>query len=72
MPQSIVSEELIKTVEMLGKKVVVYTINTEKDFDRMYALGIRTIMTDNVPLIKKALKKYTVPVPQTNLLENKR
>ena len=70
MPQSIVSEELIKMSEMLKKQVVVYTVNTEKDFDRVYAMGVRTVMTDNVPLIKEALKKYSVPTPVTNLLEN--
>jgi len=59
----------VKTVEMLNKKLVVYTINTEKDFDRIYAMGVRTVMTDDVSLIKKALKKYSVPVPATNLLE---
>lgn len=70
MPQSIVSEELVKTVEMLNKKVVVYTVNTEADFDRLYEMGVRTVMTDNVPLIKDALKKYSMPTPVTNLLEN--
>jgi glycerophosphoryl diester phosphodiesterase len=65
-----VSEELVKTAEMLKKQIVVYTVNTEKDFDRVYAMGVRTVMTDNVPLIKEALKKYSVPTPTTNLLEN--
>lgn len=69
MPQDIVGDEMVKTAEMLRKKVVVYTVNTEKDFDRLYILGVRIIMTDNVPLIKQALKKYSVPVPATNLLE---
>jgi len=55
---------------MLKKQIVVYTVNTEKDFDRVYAMGVRTVMTDNVPLIKEALKKYSVPTPVTNLLEN--
>jgi len=64
-----VSEEIVKTAEMLNKKVVVYTVNTEEDFDRIYNMGIRTIMTDNVPLIKEVLKKYSVPTPVTNLLE---
>jgi len=59
----------VKTAEMLNKKVVVYTVNTEEDFDRIYNMGIRTIMTDNVPLIKETLKKYSVPTPVTNLLE---
>ena len=59
----------MKTAEMLNKKVVVYTVNTEEDFDRIYNMGIRTIMTDNVPLIKEVLKKYSVPTPVTNLLE---
>lgn len=63
------SEEIVKTAEMLNKKVVVYTVNTEEDFDRIYNMDIRTIMTDNVPLIKEVLKKYSVPTPVTNLLE---
>ena len=59
----------MKTAEMLNKKVVVYTVNTEEDFDRIYNMDIRTIMTDNVLLIKEVLKKYSVPTPVTNLLE---
>jgi len=69
IPQNLVSEEIVKTAEMLNKKVVVYTVNTEEDFDRIYNMDIRTIMTDNVPLIKEVLKKYSVPTPVTNLLE---
>lgn len=54
---------------MLKKQIVVYTINTQAEFDHIYALGVKNIMTDNVPLIKEALKKYSVPLPTTNLLE---
>jgi glycerophosphoryl diester phosphodiesterase len=69
MPFALVNEETVKTIEMLNKKIVVYTVNTEKDFDRLYDMGVRIIMTDNVPLIKQALKKYSVPASQANILE---
>jgi len=67
--KDLLDEELMKTAEMLNKKVVVYTVNTAEDFDRVYAMGVRTVMTDNVTLIKQALKKYSTPSPVANLLE---
>jgi|GEM_PF-5106359 len=54
---------------MLNKKLVVYTVDIEADFNRLYDMGVRAIMTDDVPLIKDALKRYSVPTPVTDLLE---
>lgn len=53
--KDLVTEEVVKTMEMLGKKLIVYTVDTQEEFNRIYDLGVRAIITDDVKTIQNAL-----------------
>jgi glycerophosphoryl diester phosphodiesterase len=36
----------------MGKKFVVYTVNTEEEYKKLRKLWISRMMTDNIPLMK--------------------
>lgn len=40
------------------KNVVTYTVNTAADMQKAYDLGIRIILTDNIPMIIEWMKAY--------------
>ena len=52
MPQTLIKETTPQEVEDIGKKLVVYTINTTGDMEKLYREWVRMVMTDNVPLIR--------------------
>ncbi|MBU0627494.1 hypothetical protein KKG31_03185 [Patescibacteria group bacterium] len=56
--KDIISAELVRIMEILGKKVVVYTVNTQEEFQKVYEMGVRNIITDDVVLLKKAIKNF--------------
>ncbi len=52
MPQNLIKENTPKEAEDIRKKLVVYTVNTTGDLEKLYHQWVRMVMTDNVPLIK--------------------
>ena len=52
MPQSLLKETTPQEVEDIGKKLVVYTVNTTGDLQKLYRAWVRMIMTDDVPGMK--------------------
>lgn len=52
MPETLIKKTTPKEVEDMGKKLVVYTVNTIEDAQKLYNEWVRMIMTDNVPLLK--------------------
>ncbi len=58
MPESLITPTMAQEVTNLGKKLVVYTVNTTGDLEKLYGEWVRMVMTDNVPLIKWRADKY--------------
>lgn len=54
--KAVINEEVITIMKKLNKKLVAYTINTEDEFNRLYDMGVRIMMTDNVPLLQTLIK----------------
>lgn len=52
MPQELIKGTTPQEVEDIGKKLVVYTVNTTGDLEKLYRKWVRMVMTDDVPLIK--------------------
>lgn len=57
-PYTNITGTIAQEVEDLGKRLVVYTVNTTGDIQRLYNLWVRMIMTDNVPLLKTWTENY--------------
>lgn len=53
MPQNLITATTPQEVWDIGKKLVIYTVNTTGDIQKLYDQGVRIIMTDNVPLMKE-------------------
>ena len=53
--KSMISRQNVIDVHALGKKVHVYTVNTEKDMRQMIDYGVDGIITDRPDLLKKLL-----------------
>lgn len=53
MPKHLITSTMAQEVHDIGKKLVVYTIDTTWEIASLYHQGVRMIMTDNVPLIKE-------------------
>lgn len=53
MPQDLIKDTTPQEVEDIGKKLVIYTVNTTGDLERLYRQWVRMVMTDDVPLIKE-------------------
>ena len=58
MPQDLIKETTPQEVEDIGKKLVIYTVNTTGDVEKLYRQWVRIIMTDDVPLIKWRADNY--------------
>ncbi len=52
LDQSYIQPNSVEIAKNMNKKFVVYTINTKKEYDKMRKLGVKFIMTDNIPLLK--------------------
>lgn len=57
-PYTNITGSVVQEVADMGKKLVVYTVNTTGDLEQLYRQWVRMIMTDNVPLIKDRAEKY--------------
>lgn len=58
MPQSLIKETTPQEVDDIGKRLVVYTVNTTGDVEKLYREWVRMIMTDTVPAIKQRSDIY--------------
>ncbi|MCF7834515.1 sulfatase-like hydrolase/transferase [Candidatus Gracilibacteria bacterium] len=50
-----INQEVVDRIDLIGKKLVTYTVNDPLEFEKLYKLGVRVFMTDNIPLIKNKL-----------------
>jgi glycerophosphoryl diester phosphodiesterase len=60
MPLENVQNTLVQEVNALGKKLVIYVVNTRDDLEKLYHQGIRIIMTDNIISMKEYADKLTL------------
>ena len=58
MPLNLIKDTTAQEVDDMGKKLVVYTVNTTGDLEKLYREWVRTVMTDNIPLIKSRADNY--------------
>lgn len=58
MPQDLIKDTTPQEVEDIGKKLIIYTVNTTGDLEKLYRQGVRIIMTDDVPGIKSRADNY--------------
>lgn len=58
MPQDLIKETTPQEVDDIGKKLVIYTVNTTGDLEKLYRQWVRIVMTDDVPLIKWRADTY--------------
>lgn len=54
-----ITQSVIKRAENLYKKIVTYTVNSERDLERMRNLGINIYMTDELEKLKQYTSKQT-------------
>lgn len=54
LDSSLVNEKTVYALHALGKKVDVFTINSKELAEKMLYLGVDNIITDNVPMVRKA------------------
>jgi len=47
---------IVNHIHGLKKKTVTYTVNNVQDLQKIYNMGIRYIMTDNVPMVIERLR----------------
>jgi len=57
MPQSLIKESTPQEVQDMGKKLVVYVVNTLPELDRLYHIWISMIMTDDVLAMREGEEK---------------
>lgn len=48
---------IVAAVRRMKKDVVTYTVDTPEDMDKVYAMGIRIILTDNIPMVINRMKE---------------
>ncbi len=60
MPLENVQNTLVQEVNALGKRLVIYVVNTRDDLEKLYHQGIRIIMTDNIISMKEYADKLTL------------
>jgi len=48
MSENLIKDTTPQEVAEMGKKLVVYVVDTFPDLQRLYGLGVRMIMTDDV------------------------
>ncbi|MFZ2151287.1 MAG: sulfatase-like hydrolase/transferase [Candidatus Absconditicoccaceae bacterium] len=55
LEKGFVTQEVIQQSKDMNKELVVYTVNDIQELKKLYNIGIRMFMTDNITNIKKAL-----------------
>lgn len=60
MPLDLIKTTTAQEVDDMGKKLVIYTVNTTGDLEKLYKEWVHMIMTDNVPLIKSRADNYLI------------
>lgn len=50
--QNRVNEDTTNIASEMGKQFLTYTVNTKEEYDRVRKMGVKWIMTDNIPLLK--------------------
>ena len=58
MPQDLIKETTPQEVDDIWKKLVIYTVNTTGDLEKLYREWVRMIMTDDIPHIKLRADNY--------------
>lgn len=58
MPLDLIKDTTAQEVDDMGKKLVVYTVNTTWDLVKLYHEWVRIIMTDDIPFIKSRADNY--------------
>jgi len=56
----LVSSQVIKLLRRSGKKIFVWTINSEKEFNRMVKLGVDAVYTDHAEFIRLYAKSRSL------------
>lgn len=56
LPYTSYEKFIVDHIRGLKKEVVTYTVNNVQDVQKMYDMGIRYIMTDNVPMVIEWLR----------------
>ncbi len=56
LPYETFTPTVVAKIKASGKSIVSYTVNKVQDMDKLYDMGIRIIMTDNVPLVLEWLR----------------
>lgn len=59
-PLENITWSLIPTINTLGKKIVVYVVNTRDELEKLYHQWVRIIMTDNLISMKEYADKLTL------------
>lgn len=59
-PLQNITGSLIPTITTLGKKMVVYVVNTRDELEKLYHQWVRIIMTDNLISMKEYADKLTL------------
>lgn len=58
LPYSSYTPELVQYLHSIEKEPVVYTLNSVQDVQKLYEMGLRTIMTDNIPMVIDRMRSY--------------
>ncbi len=58
MPWELIKPTTPQEADDIGKKLVIYTVNTTGELEKLYKQWVRMIMTDDVPLIKWRADNY--------------
>jgi glycerophosphoryl diester phosphodiesterase len=59
-----VTEALVKEAQVLGLKVVPWTINTPADLDRMLGWGVDGLITDYPDRLRDVMRQRSLPLPK--------
>ena len=60
MSQNLIQKSTPQEVEDMGKKIVIYTVNTFPDLERLYHLWVRIMMTDDVLMMREGGEKLSL------------
>jgi len=58
--KDIVGPDIPQQIADMGKKLVVYVVNTRDDLEKLYHKGVHIIMTDDVIAMKEDLDKMVL------------
>ena len=58
LPYSSYTPELVQYVRSLEIEPVAYTLNSIQELQKLYEMGLRVIMTDNIPMVIDRMRSY--------------